>query len=501
MTAQPTSGATARHRVLIVGGGFGGLYAARELGKDDRVAVTLVDRRNHHLFAPLLYQVATGALAPGEIAQPLRSVLRKQSNTTVLLGEAKGLDAEHRQLRLDDGGTLDYDTLIVATGAHHSYFGHDEWAGFAPGLKSLDDATEIRRRILIAFEAAEREHDPDRRKEWLTFVIVGGGPTGVELGGALGEIARDTLRRDFRSIDTAQARILLVEGMDRVLQTYPKGVSASARRQLERLGVVVMTDTKVVDVEARAVTTETADGHRERIPAGTILWAAGVIATSFVRVVADATGAPRDRSGRIEVGPDLSIPGHPEIFIVGDAAHTAWKQDKIVPGVAQGAIQTGTYAAKAVRARLDGATTGRMGFHYFNRGDVAVIGRLAGVTDIPWLGPLGRQSGFPAWFLWLGIHIVYLIGFANRIVVTVRWAWSFLTHGRGSRLITGQPLVPEIEDPNPLPDEAALGSAAGALDETAGDGGPGGPAASHSPGESADPGEPGEPVEPAVSRS
>ncbi|HET9614959.1 MAG TPA: NAD(P)/FAD-dependent oxidoreductase [Candidatus Limnocylindrales bacterium] len=454
MTTPAPLPAEGRHRVLIVGGGFGGLYAARVLGSDDRVAVTLVDRRNHHLFAPLLYQVATGALAPGEIAQPLRSVLRRNGNTTVLLGEAKGLDAARRELRLDDGGTLGYDSLIVATGAHHSYFGHDEWAGIAPGLKSLDDATEIRRKILIAFEAAEREHDPERRAEWLTFVIVGGGPTGVELAGALGEIARDTLRRDFRSIDTADAKILLLEGMDRVLQAYPPDRSASACRQLERLGVTIRTSTRVVDVQERAVVAETADGQRERIPAGTILWAAGVIASSFTRVVADATNAPSDRSGRILVEPDLSVPGHPEIFIVGDAAHAPWKKDKAVPGVAQGAIQTGTYAARVVRMRLDGHRSVKS-FHYRNRGDVAVIGRLAGVTDIPWLGPFGRQSGFAAWFLWLSIHIVYLIGFANRIVVTVRWAWSFLTHGRGSRLITGQPLVPEIEDPGPPPSAAA----------------------------------------------
>jgi NADH dehydrogenase len=447
MTVRDLPPASVRHRVLIVGGGFGGLYAARELGKDDRVAVTLVDRRNHHLFAPLLYQVATGALSPGEIAQPLRSVLRRQANTTVLLGEAKGLDADRRELRLDDGAMLAYDTLIVATGAHHSYFGHDDWARIAPGLKSIDDATEIRRRILIAFEAAEREHDPVRRAEWLTFVIVGGGPTGVELAGALGEIARDTLRRDFRSIDTAAARILLMEGTDRVLQAYPPDRSRSACRQLERLGVTIRTRTKVVDLDERSVTVETPEGTREHVAAGTILWAAGVLASSFARVLADATGAPTDRSGRIQVHPDLTVPGHPEIFVVGDAALQPWRKDRPVPGVAQGAIQSGTHVAKSIRARLSGGTA--TPFRYRNRGDVAVIGRLAGVTDIPWLGPFGRQSGFAAWFLWLGIHIVYLIGFANRIVVSVRWAWSFLTHGRGSRLITGSPLLPAIADPAP----------------------------------------------------
>jgi NADH:ubiquinone reductase (H+-translocating) len=439
----------ARHRVVIVGSGFGGLYAARELGKDQRVALTVVDRRNHHLFAPLLYQVATGALAPGEIAQPIRSVLRKQANTVVLLGEAKGLDAERRELRLDDGATLGYDSLIVATGAHHSYFGHDDWAQIAPGLKSIDDATEMRRKILIAFEAAEREHDPERRAEWLTFVIVGGGPTGVELAGALAEIARDTLRRDYRSIDTSTARILLIEGMPRVLAAFPPDRSASAQRQLEHLGVIVRVDERVIDLDERSVLIQKADGSRERIRTGTILWAAGVLASSFARVVADATGAPTDRTGRIQVNPDLTVPGHPEIFVVGDAALQPWKPERPVPGVAQGAIQSGKYAATSVRARLDGRAV--KPFRYSNRGDVAVIGRLAGVTDIPWLGPFGKQSGFAAWALWLGIHIVYLIGFANRIVVTVRWAWSFLTHGRGSRLITGTPLLPAIEDPAPPP--------------------------------------------------
>ncbi len=437
--------ATAHHRVLIVGGGFGGLYAARELGHDDRLAVTLVDRRNHHLFAPLLYQVATGALAPADIAQPLRAILRRQRNTTVLLGEAKGLDAERREVRLDDGAALGYDSLIVAVGAHHSYFGHDDWAGIAPGLKSIDDAIEIRRKILVAFEAAEREADPQRRAEWLTFVIAGGGPTGVELAGALGEIARDTLRRDFRMIDTSEARIILMEGTDRVLQAYPPSVSESACRQLERLGVTIRTRTRVVEIDDRSVIAEMADGTRERVAAGTILWAAGVLASSFTRVVADATGAPTDRSGRIQVEPDLTVPGHPEIFVVGDAALQRWKKERPVPGVAQGAIQSGMYAAKTIRARLSGEPM--KPFKYFNRGDVAVIGRLSGVTDIPWLGPFGRQSGFPAWFLWLGIHIVYLVGFANRLVVIIRWAWSFLTHGRNSRLITGQPLLPPLVEP------------------------------------------------------
>ncbi|MCI0582416.1 MAG: NAD(P)/FAD-dependent oxidoreductase [Chloroflexi bacterium] len=449
MTAsRPTPEPRARHRVVIVGGGFGGLYAARDLAKDPRVDLTLVDRRNFHLFQPLLYQVATGALAPGEIAQPLRSILRKHRNTTVLLGEAVGLDPQRREVLLADGGPIAYDTLVVATGARHSYFGHDDWAPFAPGLKSIDDATEIRRRILIAFEAAEREADTARRRSWMEFVIVGGGPTGVELAGALGEIANDTLRNDFRSIDPRDATILLVEAMDRVLPTYPKDRSASARRQLERLGVTVRTGTRVTAIRDGEIEVQpAAGGATETIPARTVLWAAGVLASSFGRKVAAALGAETDKAGRILVTAELTVPGHPEVFVVGDAAIQPWKPDRPVPGVAQGGIQGGKYAARAIRARLDGKPV--RPFRFSDRGDVAVIGRLSGVTNIGWLGPLGRQGGFLAWLLWLGIHIVYLIGFANRIVVVTRWAWSFLTHGRGSRLITGQPLLPDIEIPEP----------------------------------------------------
>ncbi|HSW42722.1 MAG TPA: NAD(P)/FAD-dependent oxidoreductase [Patescibacteria group bacterium] len=440
------------HRVVIVGGGFGGLNAARQLGRDPGVAVTLVDRRNFHLFQPLLYQVATGALSPGDIAQPLRSILRRNRNTTVLLGEAVGIDIARREVHLSDGWSIPYDTLVVATGARHSYFGRDDWAPHAPGLKSVDDAVEIRRRILIAFEAAEREQNPQRRAEWMTFVVVGAGPTGVELAGAIGEIANDTLRRDFRSIHTPDARIVLVEMHDRVLPPYPPDRSTSARRQLERLGVEVHTGTRVVDIDERSVRIQVG-GAEEVLPARTVLWAAGVQASSFARAVAAGTEAETDRAGRIVVGPDLTIPGHPEIYTIGDDAVQPWRDGRPVPGVAQGAIQAGRYVGEAIRRR--GAGEPVAPFRFRDRGDVAVIGRLAGVTNIGWLGPFGRQGGFTAWILWLVIHIFYLIGFANRVVVVIRWAWSFFTSGRGTRLITGSPLLPPIEEPAPPAGAAA----------------------------------------------
>ena len=442
MASQP-------HHVVIVGGGFAGLYAAKNLGRNRDLTVTLVDRRNFHLFQPLLYQVATGALSPGEIAQPLRGILRSRRNVTVLLGEAIGLDVDGHRVLMSDGGPIHYDTLIVATGARHAYFGHDEWARYAPGLKTIEDAQEIRRRILIAFEAAEREADPDIRREWMTFVVVGGGPTGVELAGALGEIANDTLRKDFRSIHPPDARILLVEAVDRILPTYPEKLSKSAARQLERLGVTVSTKTKVTDLNEHGATVEHEGGVEERIPARTILWAAGVMATSFGRVVAKATGAETDRAGRIPVGADLTIEGHPDIFVLGDLAISAREDGRPVPGVAPAAIQEGTYAAREIGRRVAGQPS--QPFRYRDKGDVATIGRLRGVANIGWLGPFGQLSGFIAWGMWLGIHILYLIGFANRIVVVVRWAWSFVTRGRGTRLITGEweRLLPPIEEPEP----------------------------------------------------
>ncbi len=339
----------------------------------------------------------------------------------------------------------------MATGARHAYFGHDEWAKLAPGLKTVEDATDMRRRILIAYEAAEREADPATRAEWMTFVVVGAGPTGAELAGALGEISRDTLRRDFRSIHPADARVLLVEALDRVLPTYPEKLSASARRQLERLGVTVRTSTRVTAIDESGIDVSVGDGESprtERIPARTVLWAAGVQASSFGRKVAEALGVETDRAGRIPVGSDLTVAGHPEVFILGDLAIATRQGGKPVPGVAPAAIQEGTYAARAIGRQLRGEA--RQPFKYRDRGDVAVIGRLSGVADIRWLGRFGQMSGFLAWGMWLGIHIVYLIGFANRLVVIIRWAWSFLTHGRGTRLITGEPHLPPIKQPERL---------------------------------------------------
>ena len=421
-----------RHRVVIVGGGFAGLYAAKGL-TSDRLDVTLVDRQNHHVFSPLLYQVATAQLAPGEIAQPLRSLLRHHANTQVLLGEAVDLDPGSRLVRLADGATLPYDTLIVATGTRHSWFGHDDWEPLAPGLKSIDDALAIRRRVLLAFEEAERETDPDARAAWMTFVVVGGGPTGVELAGALGEVARDALRREFRSIDPTMARIVLVEGMDRILPTYPPGLSQRAAADLASLGATARTGTRVTGIGPDGVELATATGA-EHLATRTVLWAAGVQVTPFGRAVATALGASTDRNGRITVGPDLSVPGHPEVLVLGDLALTPWQADRSVPGVAQGAIQGGRYAARRITASLDGRTIEP--FHFKDLGELATVGRLRAVADFRRF----RLTGLVAWVLWLSIHIVWLIGFQNRLLVLVRWAWSFATRGRSNRLITGTPV-------------------------------------------------------------
>jgi NADH:ubiquinone reductase (H+-translocating) len=438
-----SAGPEGRHRVVVVGGGFAGLYAARALGGQKAVDVTLVDRRNFHLFQPLLYQVATGALSPGEIAQPLRSILRRHRNIAVILGEATALDVQGRRVLLSDGGPIPYDTLLVATGARHAYFGKDQWASLAPGLKTVEDATEVRRRVLIAFEAAEREADPVRRQEWMTFLVVGGGPTGVELAGALGEIANDTLRNDFRAIHPPDARILLVEALERILPTYPESLSRAAVRHLDRLGAQVRCGTRVTEIDDHGVTVQEGD-RTERIPCRTVLWAAGVQASRFGRVVAEAVGVETDRAGRIAVQPNLTLPGHPEIFILGDLAIAGQQQPRGWPGVAPAAIQMGQYAAKTIRARLGGESI--RPFRYRNKGNLATIGRARGVAD---LGAFRRFDGFVAWIMWLVVHIFYLIGFQNRLVVIIRWGWSFLTRGRGTRLITGEPLLPPIQRPEP----------------------------------------------------
>jgi NADH dehydrogenase len=432
------SGAGGRHQVVIVGGGFGGLYAAKGLAGAP-VDVTVIDRRNHHVFSPLLYQVATAQLAPGEIAQPLRSLLRRADNVRVILGEAVDLDRDRRLVRLADGAEVVYDTLIVATGTRHAYFGNDGWEALAPGLKTIDDALGIRRRILVAFEAAEREPDPATRSAWLTFVIVGGGATGVELAGALGEVARDALRDQFRSIDPGDARIVLVEGMERVLPTYPERLSREAAAELRELGATIRAGTRVTGIDPEGVDLQTTSGI-ERLPARTVLWAAGVQVGAFGRAVAAALGAQTDRSGRISVGDDLTVPGHPEVFVIGDLAVAPWKPGRAVPGVAQGAIQGGRYVGRVVRARLAGDELPP--FRFKDLGELATVGRLRAVADFRRL----RFGGRLAWLLWLAIHLVWLVGLENRMLVLTRWAWSFLTRGRSNRLITGRPMP---DDPIP----------------------------------------------------
>ncbi len=423
------------HRVVIVGGGFGGLNAARELAHAP-VQITLIDRRNHHLFQPLLYQVATAALNPSDIASPIRRVVRDQKNVEVLLAEARSVDLSAKVVGLDEG-SVPYDYLIVATGARHSYFGHEDWAAFAPGLKSIGDALEIRRRVLSAFELAEREDDPAVRQAWLTFVIVGAGPTGVELSGALCEIAQHALARDFRRINPAQARVILLEGSDRVLPPYTPELSEKARKQLVRLGVDVRTGQKVTAIDGEGVAVGS-----DRIAPRTVLWAAGVAGSGFGR----ALGVPLDRAGRVLVGPDLAIPGHPDVFVVGDLACLV--QDGVqVPGVAPAAMQEARHAAKNVLHAIRGEAP--LPFRYRNKGSLATIGRSAAVAD---LGKI-KLSGPLAWLAWLLLHLLFLVGFRNRIIVLFEWAWSFVSYDRGARLITGplqrDPDQPRAERPSP----------------------------------------------------
>ncbi|WP_145266897.1 NAD(P)/FAD-dependent oxidoreductase [Tautonia plasticadhaerens] len=408
----------ARPRVVIIGAGFAGLAAMKVLGRRD-ADVTVLDRTNHHLFQPLLYQVATAALNPADIASPIRRIVRRSKNIRVLMGEARSIDVGRRVVVLD-GGEVPYDFLIVATGAGHSYFGHDEWERYAPGLKSIEDALEIRRRVLSAFEIAEREPDEARRRAFLSFVIVGAGPTGVELAGTLSEVARKTLARDFRRIDPAHARVILLEGGPRVLLSYPDDLSESAKRQLERLGVEVRLNSLATNIDDSGV-----DVGDDRIEARTVLWAAGVAASPLARTL----GAPLDKAGRVEVEPDLTIPGHPEVFVVGDLM-AASEGGEPVPGVAPAAMQAGRSAARNILRQIRGKPNEP--FHYVNKGLLATIGRASAVADLPGL----KFSGLVAWLLWLFVHIFFLVGFRNRLLVMIQWAYSYFTYDRGARLIT-----------------------------------------------------------------
>jgi NADH dehydrogenase len=417
-------------KVVIVGGGFGGLCAAQAL-KSELVDVTLIDRRNYHLFQPLLYQVATGSLSPGEIAAPLRSVLRRQKNTRVLLGTLEDIDPESKHVFLADGASLPYDSLIVATGSQSSYFGHDEWREWAPGLKSIEDATDIRHKILYAFEVAERISDPVQRRAWLTFVIVGAGPTGVELAGAIGEIARQTLKNDFRSIHPEEAHIILMDFAPRVLMPFPEDLAKRAEHSLAKLGVQVKCGAMVKDVDKDGLTVEV-DEHPERISAKTVIWAGGITASPLGKVLATRTNAETDKGGRVKVKPDLTVPNYPNIYVVGDLASAVDAKGKLLPGLAQVAMQGGTYAGKSILRKEKGQAA-LPPFEYFDKGSLAVIGRAAAVANVFGL----HISGLPAWLVWAFIHLMYIVQFQSRILVFIQWAIQDLTFSRGARLITG----------------------------------------------------------------
>ena len=422
-----------KHHVVIVGGGFGGLYAAQSL-RYAPVRITLIDKRNFHLFQPLLYQVATGGLSPANIAAPLRSVLRPQSNATVLLAEVTDIDPEQKKVILVDD-EIAYDTLIVATGAQNFYYNHPEWAVSAPGLKTIEDATELRRRVLSAFEAAERNADPEEVRKWLTFTIIGGGPTGVELAGALREIALYTMSHDFRNIRAESARVLLVEGSERVLNTYPPELSHKAQRALEKLGVEVRCNLMVTGIDQEGLSVQTPGGD-ERITTRTVIWAAGVRASDMGKTLAARTGAELDRSGRVHVTPHLTIPQQDAIFVIGDLAHAVDEQNKPLPGVAPVAIQEAQYIARVITSRLQGQNAPE--FHYRDKGSMATIGRSNAVAMVGRF----RYSGMLAWLTWLFVHLMYIVTFENRLLIMLQWAWSYMTFDRTARLITGTPFCP-----------------------------------------------------------
>ncbi len=427
---------SADHRVVIVGGGFGGLAAAKRLGNVPGVEVTLVDRRNHHLFQPLLYQVATAGLSPADIAAPIRSLLRGLDNVRVIQGEVRGLDAEAKTVS-GEFGTLPFDTLVVAAGAKHAYFGHEEWEPFAPGLKSVEQATEIRRRVLEAFEKAERETDAQKRKALLTFVVVGGGPTGVEMAGAIGEMSRFTLTRDFKRIDPKLTRVILAEAGPRILAAFHEANASRAMRDLENIGVQVWTNAAVTAVDAKGVTI-----GDERVSARTVVWAAGVKAASLGQAVARATGAETDKAGRVKVGRDLTVEGHPDIYVIGDLAHAADDQGNPLPGVAPVAMQQGRWVGDRLRKRVGarrrwGTARNLEQFEYFDKGNMATIGRSRAVAEMGEHKQI-RFQGSLAWLAWLVVHIYYLSGFRNRFFVLLQWAWSYLSYSRGARLIVGK---------------------------------------------------------------
>jgi NADH dehydrogenase len=428
--------APARPHVVVVGGGFGGIEAVKRLARAP-VDVTLVDRRNFHLFQPLTYQVATGALSQGEVAHSLRALFHRSENVRVMLADVTGFDLDAREVRLDSVGvrtpdTLGYDSLIVAGGSTYSYFGHDEWSGIAPEVKSLESALETRSRILIAFEKAELELDPEARRAELTFVVVGAGPTGVEMAGQIGEMARYTLRRDFRAIDPRQARIVLVEAGERVLSSFPPSLSAKAERALAQLGVTTMLRSTVVGVDPDGVTLQHED-NSEYLPASTVIWAAGVRASALAGQLARAVGAEPDPAGRVTVESDLTLQGHPEVIALGDMVRVRGRDGEVrqLPGVAPVAIQQGRYAGRLIANRVGGRETPP--FHYRDKGNLATIGRARAVADLNFV----RVNGPLAWLLWLGVHLWYLIGFQNRLLVLLRWSFSFVTRGRGAQLITG----------------------------------------------------------------
>jgi NADH:ubiquinone reductase (H+-translocating) len=434
--------------VVIVGGGFGGLYAAKSL-KDAPVKVTLIDKRNFHLFQPLLYQVATGTLSPADIASPLRVILSKHKNTQVLLDKVVDIDPNAKKVYLEDREALDYDALIVATGVSHHYFGNDQWQADAPGLKTVEDALEMRRRIFTAFEAAENETDPEKRQALLNFVVVGGGPTGVELAGAIAEIAHQSVKDDFRDIDTTQAKVLLFEGMERILPPYPEECSADAQKSLEKLGVDVQTKTLVTNIADHSVTYRQGETSKT-INAHTILWAAGVTASFMGKVLAERTGAELDRVGRVIVEPDLSIKDYPDVFVIGDLANFPHQGERPLPGVAPVAMKEGEYVADLIAKRVIGVKVEP--FSYQDLGSMAVIGQNKAVVDLNF----ARFSGFIAWIIWVFAHIYYLIEFDNKLIVMIQWAWNYFTQGRGARLITINPALQlEIkrprQDPEPVP--------------------------------------------------